>query len=79
MAKQKKFKKIQVPKVQWVGIAVFIVFVVSAWLLITAFLGRSDYFKLRSVEFKGATDKSLAAAKNEILACQNIKNGRKNE
>ena len=70
MAKQKKFKKIQMPKVpkaQWIGMIVFIIFMVSAWLLTKAFLERSDYFRLRSVESSGAADKSLAAMRNEIL------------
>jgi cell division septal protein FtsQ len=56
-----------VQKMQWVGIIVFVVFIISAWLLITAFLGRSDYFKLRSVESKGAADRSLSAVRSEIL------------
>lgn len=71
MAKQKKFKKIQMPKVrriQWIGMVVFIVFLISAWILISAFLERSDYFRLRSVESKGAADSSLAAIRTEILA-----------
>lgn len=77
MAKQKKFKKIQMPKVQkiqWIGMIVFIVFMVSAWILIAAFLERSDYFRLRSVESKGAADKSLVSIRNEILANYKDKN-----
>jgi cell division septal protein FtsQ len=77
MAKQKKFKKIQMPKVQkmqWIGMIVFIFFIVSAWLLTMAFLERSDYFRLRGVEVKGAADRSLAAIKNEILANYKDKN-----
>ncbi|MDP3730829.1 MAG: cell division protein FtsQ/DivIB [Candidatus Omnitrophota bacterium] len=71
MAKQKKFKKIQMPKVQkmqWIGMVIFIIFVISAWLLTKAFLQRSDYFRLRSVEFRGAADRSLVAVKSEMLA-----------
>lgn len=70
MAKQKKFKKIQVPKVhkmQWIGAAIFIIFVASAWFLTMAFLARSGYFKLKVVESKGAADRSLAVIRNEIL------------
>ncbi|MCX5667655.1 MAG: hypothetical protein NTY34_05025 [Candidatus Omnitrophica bacterium] len=77
MARQKKFKKIRMPKVhkmQWVGMIVFIVFIVSAWLITTAFLERSDYFRLRSVEASGAADRSLAAVRNEILANYKDKN-----
>jgi hypothetical protein len=77
VAKQKKFKKIQMPKLQKMqlaGIIVFIVFIVSAWLLATAFLGRSDYFRLRYVEASGAADGSLAAVRNEILANYKNKN-----
>ena len=77
MAKQKKFKKIQMPqvhKIQWIGMIVFIVFIVSAWLLITAFLERSDYFRLRYVEPRGAEDRSLAAIREEILADYKDKN-----
>jgi Cell division septal protein len=77
MAKQKKFKKIQVPKVQkaqWIGIIVFIVFIVLAWLLTVAFLERSDYFRLRAVEAKGAAEASLSAMKNEILSENKNKN-----
>lgn len=77
MAKQKKFKKIQMSKVQkmqWIGVIVFIIFIVSAWLLTTAFLGRSDYFRLRYVEPKGAADRSLIVVRNEILADYKDKN-----
>ncbi len=77
MAKQKKFKKIQMPKVQkahWIGMAVVIIFIISAWLLTTAFLERSDYFRLRSVESRGAADKSLVAIRSEILANYKNKN-----
>ena len=75
MARQKKFKKMQMPKVprvQWIGLLVFIAFMISAWLLITAFLDRSDYFRLRSVESRGAAQMSLLVIKNEILT--NYKN-----
>lgn len=77
MAKQKKFKKMQMPKVQkvqWVAVIVFIAFVISAWLLVTAFLERSDYFRLRYVEVRGAADRSLLAVKNEILSAYRDKN-----
>ncbi|MDP2929340.1 MAG: cell division protein FtsQ/DivIB [Candidatus Omnitrophota bacterium] len=77
MAKQKKFKKIQMPKVprsQWIGAIVFIIFMVSAWFLTTAFLNRSDYFRLRSVESSGAADKSLIVVRNEILSNYKDKN-----
>ncbi len=71
MAKQKKFKKMRMPKVQkmhWVGAVISTIFIVSSWLLVTAFLARSDYFKLRSVETSGAAERSLLSARNEILA-----------
>ena len=77
MAKQKKFRKIQIPKVQkrqLAGIIVFIIFIVSSWLLIAAFLERSDYFRLRSVESKGAADKSLLSIRDEILASYKNRN-----
>jgi hypothetical protein len=77
MAKQKKFKKIQMPKVQktqWIGAIVFIIFIVSAWLLAKAFLERSDYFRLRYVEAKGAADRSLVIIRNDILANHKDKN-----
>jgi cell division septal protein FtsQ len=71
MAKQKKIKKIQIPKVpktRWIGIIVLVIFMASAWFLTKAFLERSDYFKLRSVESGGAADGSLALIRNEILS-----------
>jgi len=77
MAKQKKFKKIQMPKVkkmQWIGMIVFIIFIASAWLLTKAFLERSDYFRLRSVESKGAADRSLIVVRDEVLANYRGKN-----
>ena len=77
MARQKKFKTIRIPKVQkvqWISMIVFIVFIVSAWFLTTAFLEKSDYFRLRSVESKGAADKNLVAVRNEILADYKDKN-----
>ena len=77
MAKQKKFKKIQmqkVPKVIWIGIIIFIIFMTSAWLLAKAFLDRSDYFRLKYVEFSGAADRSLIAIRNEILGNYKDKN-----
>lgn len=77
MAKQKKFKKIQVPKVrktQWIGLAVFITFMVSAWFLTMAFLQRSGYFRLKAVESRGAADSSLASIRDEILAGHKDKN-----
>ena len=77
MAKQKKFRKIQMPKVhqmQLIGIIVFILFIVSAWLLTAAFLKRSDYFRLRSVESKGAAERSLVAIRGEVLADYKGKN-----
>lgn len=77
MAKQKKFKKIQMPKVldsakefiapRIVGIIVLIVFIVLAWVLTAAFFEKSDYFKLKSVEAKGALGASLSPAENELI------------
>ncbi|MDO8536399.1 MAG: cell division protein FtsQ/DivIB [Candidatus Omnitrophota bacterium] len=77
MAKQKKFKKMQLPKVQkvqWIGMIVFLIFMASAWLLTAAFLERSDYFRLKSVESRGAADRSLVAIRSEILANYKDKN-----
>lgn len=77
MAKQKKFKNIKMPKVQkvhWIGLIIFVVFVALIWLLTTAFLERSDYFRLRSVELRGAADKSLLAVRSEILATYKDRN-----
>jgi len=77
MAKQKKFKKMQVPKVsqmQWIGMIVSIILIVLAWFFIASFLSRSDYFKLKSVEVRGAADKSLVVIRNEILGNYKDKN-----
>lgn len=77
MAKQKKFKKIQMPKVrktQLMGVVVIAAFIISAWFLAAAFLDRSDYFRLRFVEPKGAAQSSLAAIRNETLANHKGKN-----
>lgn len=77
MAKQKKLKKIQMPKIkkmQWFGMIILIIFIISAWILVTKFLENSNYFRLRSVEARGAADISLAVIKNEILENHKDKN-----
>lgn len=58
----------KVQKIQWIGIIVFVVFIALAWLLTAAFLEKSDYFRLRSVEPRGVADRSLMAIRNDILA-----------
>jgi cell division protein FtsQ len=77
MTRQKKFKKTKMPKAisgagefvlqRMAGIVVSVIFVVLAWVLITAFLERSDYFRLRSVEAKGASEISLIAVRSDLL------------
>ena len=48
-------------------IIVSFVFVILASLLIKAFLEKSDYFRLKSVDVRGAAESSLAQVKNDIL------------
>ena len=77
MARQKKFKKTQIPKAmadakefilqRMAGLLVLIVFIALTWVLLTAFLERSDYFKLKSVDAKGASEISLIFIRSEIL------------
>ncbi len=77
MARQKKFKKMQIPKAlkgakdfllkRLAGISVIIVFIILAWVLIAAFLERSDYFKIKSVEYNPAAEASLISIRNELL------------
>ena len=77
MKKQKKFKKMQMPKAlegfkEYVGkritlIIVSVVSIILAWVLIKAFLERSDYFRIRSVDAKGATESSLTGLRSDIL------------
>lgn len=84
MAKQKKFKKMQLPKglentrdiilKKLPGIIASAVFIVLAWVVVTAFLERSDYFRVRSVEAKGAADISLISIRSELLKHYKDKN-----
>lgn len=77
MKRQKKSRKMEMPKAlegfmdyiakRMAPIAVAVISIGLAWVLVTAFLERSDYFRLRSVESKGAVEASLAAVKNDIL------------
>lgn len=77
MARQKKFKKAQMPKAvtnakefllqRVTGIIVTIVFLVLAWVLVTAFLERSDYFRVKSVEAKGVSGVSEIAIRSELM------------
>lgn len=77
MAKQKKFKKMQFPKAlegaresmlkKIPAVIVIAVFLVLAWMLAAAFFERSDYFKLKSVEARGASEKSLISIRSSIL------------
>ena len=77
MGKQRKFKKIQMPKAvsgakelilqKAAGIIVLVVSIVLIWVLIKAFLERSDYFRLRSVDAKGASEMSLISIRSGLL------------
>src|SRR3989338_7759857 len=49
------------------AIVVIIIFVALAWVLATAFLERSDYFGLKSVEAKGASEDSLISIRSALL------------
>lgn len=84
MARQKKFKKVQMPKAldgakefilkKAFGIIVVIIFAVFALVLTKAFLERSDYFRLKFVEAKGAAEASLVSIRSEILSHYKDKN-----
>jgi cell division septal protein FtsQ len=84
MARQKKFKKMHMPKAlegakdffikRLAGISVIIGFIILAWVLIAAFLERSDYFKIRSVEARGASEPNLIAIRSELLRYYKDKN-----
>jgi hypothetical protein len=77
MRKQRKNKKMQMPKAieglkeyllkRMAIIVVSIVSVTLMWVLVTAFLERSDYFRLRAVDAKGAAEESLAGIKSDLL------------
>ncbi|MBI5123821.1 MAG: hypothetical protein HZA72_00190 [Candidatus Omnitrophica bacterium] len=75
MARQKKFKKIQIPKgakefmlKKALGIIILIIFAAFVLVLAKAFLERSDYFRLKSVEAKGAAETSLVSMRSELLS-----------
>ncbi len=84
MARQKKFKKMQMPKAlenakeliikKTALIIVSIISVILAWVIVTAFLDRSDYFRVRSIDAKGASEASLTIIKNELLKYYKDKN-----
>lgn len=85
MGKQKKInKRIKVPKAlegameylakRLTVIAVLVVSLILAWVLIKAFLEKSDYFRLSAVDIKGASEASLMALKNDILRQYKDKN-----
>ena len=84
MKKQKRNRKMRVPKafegakeylVKRIGIiAVSAVSVALAWVLVTAFLERSDYFRLKSVDVKGASEASLIGVKSDLLKQYKDKN-----
>ena len=77
MARQKKFRKIQIPKaLEGAGeyitkklgfIIVSFVSLALTWVLVTAFLERSDYFRLRAVDAKSAADIGLLNIRSDIL------------
>lgn len=77
MGRQRKNKKMQIPKAleearEYIAnkaavIVVSFVFVILASLLIKAFFEKSDYFRLRAVDTKGAAEASLAGMKSDIL------------
>ena len=77
MGKQKRSKKIQMPRrleeareyivKKAAVIIVSFVFVILASLLVKAFLEKSDYFRLRAVDAKGAAEVSLVGMRSDIL------------
>ena len=77
MTRHKKFKKMPLAKAfagakefilqRMAGMIVLIVFIIFSWVLITAFLERSDYFMLRSVEARGASEISLISIRSDLL------------
>lgn len=77
MRKQKKIKKMQMPKAlegvreylakRMVVIIVSIVSVTLAWVLVKAFLERSDYFRLKAVDARGAAESSIIGIRNDLL------------
>lgn len=77
MRKQKKAKKIQMPKAlegvkEYLSkrMAILIILIVSiglAWVLVKAFLERSDYFRLKAVDARGAQEGSLVGLRSDIL------------
>ena len=84
MANKKKFKKIKMPKAltgageyftkRLPGIIITVVFLILASVLITAFFERSDYFRVRYVEVRGASGASIALARTDILRNYKDKN-----
>lgn len=77
MRKRKKNKKMQMPKAieglkeyiakRMIFIIVSIVSLSLVWVLVTAFLERSDYFRLNNVDAKGAQEASLIGMRGDIL------------
>lgn len=77
MGKQKRFKKMRLPRVlegvkehlanRIIVIAVSIASIALIWVLVTAFLEKSDYFRLSAVDAKGAQEASLIGMRADIL------------
>lgn len=77
MKKQKKIKKMQMPKAleevrgylakRMIAIIVSIVSIVLVWVLAKAFLERSDYFKLGAVDARGAAESNIINIRNDLL------------
>jgi len=84
MARQKKPKKIQMPRAlegareylakRMAVIVVSIVFIGLAWVLVTAFFERSDYFRLKAVDATSTSEASLIGMRNDILRQYKDKN-----
>lgn len=84
MAKQKKTKKTQVPRAlegardflfkRMAGISVVVFSLILAWVLVAAFLNRSDYFKIRNIEVKGAQGAGFSVVSANLLKHYKNKN-----
>lgn len=77
MARQKKNRKLQVPKAietarnflikKMAVIIIAVVFILLTWVLTSAFLQRSDYFRVTSIEARGAAETSLMSIRSDLL------------
>lgn len=74
MKRQKRFKKTKLPSAA-INLVIIVIFILTALLLAKAFLYRSDYFKIRTVETRGALldQKTMVGINNHLL---NIYKGR---